>query len=255
MDKSLRYLNFYTKYSSEGTTTIDSLERSSVCFGDVFRGPKQLNNTYIIYVYKGEDKLLYDHDNNGCFLSKSEVVRYIKLLHKLLPCKFKSLVREDDEKYIIKIKLKGSNLCHRFLLSFIRYLYEFPYCVYIRDAIKLNRMKEYRFVSIFNLFNLVRCSIPNYDHGGNIHAIGCNTGIYRKVKTREIRELLHQNKYSELNHMMSEYSLNDKIEINTFKEDLDNTITKDLNFWESEEEFNKRLELYNTNYKLINSKK
>ena len=50
-------------------------------------------------------------------------------------------------------------------------------------------------------------------------------------------------------------SLNDKIEINTFKEDPDNIITKDLNFWESEEEFNKRLELYNTNYKLISSKK
>ena len=79
--------------------------------------------------------------------------------------------------------------------------------------------------------------------------------LNRKVKTREIRELLHQNKYAELNHMMSEYSLNDKIEINTFEEGPDNTITKDLNFWESEEEFNKRLELYNTNYKLISSKK
>ena len=51
MDKNLKYLNFYTKYSSKGTTTIDRLKRSSACFSDVFRGPKQLDNTYIIYVY------------------------------------------------------------------------------------------------------------------------------------------------------------------------------------------------------------
>lgn len=242
---NFRFLNFHTVYKSKGTITKDRIE-GVACFSDIFRGPNKQHNTYEIHVFKTNEKI-ESGKNNMCVLSRLEIVRYIKLLKKLIPYKLKSRVIEDDEKYIIKLQLNGSNIAHRFVLSFIRYLYEWPYNMYLHDALKLNRIKEFRFKSIFNLFNLVRITLPIYEHGTGIHAIGDSHNHYKFISNRKLKELIKNTKNLCLNDMMKNIAFDDKRA--TMEYDISKT--KELSFWISDKEFNERLNYYKNNVKLL----
>lgn len=262
MNKNFLMLNFCTEYSSEGNTQKDL--RKGACFSTIFysegNGIVQ-KNKYTIKLYKIGDWLNKKRQNNACLTDRAGIVHHLKILQSVF--KFSYHLKEKEDHFILTMTLEGDLIYHKYMLSWVRYLYEYPFNVFLADACKLRGNPEFKFESIINLFNLVGATSGIIQHGTGIHAIG-ETGWFKALMTtKEIQARLKELEggHKHINDIFPVLHANggrgapkDKLEgIETLEEDDNNLHSSD--YWESEEEFSKRLELYKKNYKILKDNK
>ena len=258
MNKNFLMINFCTEYSSEGNT--EKKMRRDYCFSDVFHSEGNgvvQKNTYTIKMYKMGDRLNKDRYNNAILTDKNGIVHHLKILSSVF--KFAYHLEEKEDHFILTITLDGDLIYHKYMLTWVRYLYEYPFNVFLADANRLKELPDYKFESIINLFNIVGATSGINDHGVAIHAIGDTSAFKACMTTKEIQERLKElcggHKMINTLFPIVYRGKNYNDEVNKVKgvETLQ-VHTNDLHssdYWDSIEEFNKRLELYNKNYKII----
>ena len=165
------YGNLYTVYSSTGSRA-QSLDMRA-CFGSVLKNTYgTMDNTYSIYTYVEEVPTA----NNLCIFTPEEIRNYLAYIADVVPFSFEvSEIQsgEDGTKWFKKPYIKifahinGPHINHVFILTMIRYLYEYPYKCVLEDVFKLKQIPEFAKISIFNLYNVVAFSI-------NINSYGCH---------------------------------------------------------------------------------
>lgn len=164
------------------------------CFSYVFN---EVNNNssvkYQIVLYMGTKCSAEQHKSNACIFTKQEVRNHLKLLKSLYPLQYS--VRDYGDKNGYKRILVTLNIentpatFHKYALTWLRYLYEFPYNVLLRDAYTLKKERTFRFESIANLFNLTLscyCRNPR-----EIHQIPSNS-IIQRLKIADIKRRIKQ---------------------------------------------------------------
>lgn len=249
-------LSFCTEYSSDGNTKktlgIDS------CFSTVFHSINNgiiQKNKYIIKLYKMGDWLNKKRQNNACLVDRAGIVRHLKVLQ--LVFKFSYHIKEKEDHFVLIITFEGDIIYHKYLLSWIRYLYEYPFNVFLVDAYKLKEIPGFKFESIINLFNLVGATSGICQHGTSIHAIGETNWFKALMTTKEIQAKLKELEggITNINDIFpvvyaKKYWVYNKVKgIKVLKEDNNSLHSSD--YWDSIEEFNKRLKLYKKNYKIL----
>ena len=186
-----RFLDYYTEYSCKGLLQRDM--RSSVCFEDAFRALKPKSTMkYKIVLYSGIDQAKYNHRSNACLFTKGEVRNHIKLLKSLYPIKYS--VRDynrDDKRFLITLYIDDApGIFHKYALTWIRYLYEFPYNVLLRDAYILKKDSDFKFESIANIFNAVLAGYCNTLR--SVHQIPYNNSVVEKLKIAQLKEKINK---------------------------------------------------------------
>lgn len=247
MKYNFTMLNFCTEYSSLGT--INRKMKRGACFGTVFQNPKHTHlNTYIIKLHKLGTTLSRDKYNNACLADKCGIRNHLRIVKSIF--KFNYRIKETDNFFYIKVKLCGNIIYHKYLLTWIRYLYEYPFNIFLMEAHKLKQLPKYKFESIINLFNLVGATSHIDDWGCSIHAIG-NIRLFKELLTiEEIKEALKRERNGYINSIFP--GLEDG-NLCTLKEDFDTLHS--LDYWESEEKFKARIGIYNKNYNILKNKK
>lgn len=262
MKKNFLMLNFCTEYASEGNTNKGL--RKDLCFGTIFHSEGNgivQKNKYTLKLYKMGDWLNKKRQNNACLADRAGIVHHLKILQSVF--KFSYHLKENEDHFVITMTLDGDLIYHKYMLSWVRYLYEYPFNVFLADAWRLKNVPEFKFESVINLFNLVGSTSGIYEHGTGIHAIG-ETGWFKALMTtKEIQARLKElhGGHTRVNDIFpvlyAEHGWDapeKKIEgVVTIKNEDDNL--KCSEYWESEEEFNKRVELYKTNYKILTNYK
>lgn len=259
MNKNFLMLNFCTEYSSEGNTQKDLCR--DYCFGTIFYSEENgiiQRNKYTIKLYKIGDWLNKKRQNNACLTDRAGIVHHLKTLQSVF--KFNYRLKENQDHFILTTTLYSDLIYHKYMLSWIRYLYEYPFNVFLADACKLKGIEGFKFESIINLFNIVGATSGIYQHGTSIHAIGETAWFKALMTTKEIqarlKELEGGNKkindifpviFADKGWNAPDEKLIEGVE--TLEEE-DNNLHS-LDYWSSEEEFNKRLELYKNNYKIL----
>lgn len=258
MKKNFLMLNFCTEYGSEGNTQKNL--RIDACFSTIFcsedNGIVQ-KNKYTIKLYKIGDWLNKKRQNNACMTDRAGIVHHLKILQSVF--KFSYHLKEEEDHFTLTITLEGDLIYHKYMLSWVRYLYEYPFNVFLADACKLKGIPGFKFESIINLFNLVGATSGIRQHGTDIHAIG-ETGWFKALMTtKEIQARLKELEggHKQINDIFPVLYANggwgapdNVIEgVETLEEKDNNLHSSD--YWDSEEEFNKRLKLYKKNYKIL----
>ena len=248
MVKQFVYLNFHTEYSSEGTLNKE-MERE-YCFGDVFYNDAEQDNYYEIRIYKNLSGVEDGAKNNACFMSKDELFNYISIAKRIHDFSLEIDDDEEHEMFTVKLSLDAPRVVHRYILTWLRYSYEFPFNMYLMDAMRLKNTTGFRRDDLFNLYNLVSASSGYEFHGDNIHCIG-NAGWVRKfypVK-EQIQIVEKAENTQEVNDLYPAIAVKidhlDSI-FNDYFEDL-----KSLEFWQDNKLFKKRVSLYKKNKELI----
>lgn len=259
MKKNFLMLNFCTEYGSEGNTQKNLYKYA--CFSTIFysegNGIVQ-KNTYTIKLYKIGDWLNKKRQNNACLTDRAGIVHHLKILQSVF--KFSYHLKENEDHFVLTMTLEGDLIYHKYMLSWVRYLYEYPFNVFLADACKLKGIPGFKFESIINLFNLVGATSGICQHGTGIHAIGETAWFKALMTTKEIKAKLKElegghkrvNDIFPVLHANGGRGAPDKNAIEgvvTLEEEDNNLHSSD--YWDSEEEFNKRLELYKKNYKIL----
>lgn len=187
--KEFSYLDYYTEYSCSGKIN----KRLSVasCFSKVFNRIKDnATESYKIIIYK-KDQLCQVRGSNMCFLTQRQIHNHLKQAQEIYPFEFRigkrSNYKGKYDVYTINLKLINvPSLFHKYLLVWVRYMYEFPYNVILLDAYKLKQEKRFRYTSIANLFNLI---LGCMDYSREIHQIPVNN-LVEFLKKNVIRKRL-----------------------------------------------------------------
>lgn len=252
--KDFDFLDYHTEYSCKGTFA--KKMGAEACFSFVFRNinRKNVSEEYEVILYKGTDLSRKNHDSNSCLFTKKQIRNHLRQAQGIYPFNFR--ITEIDNwsngYNVFKVHLKLTKVpgtFHKYLLSWLRYMYEYPYNVILYDAYKLKKDPCFRFTSISDLFNLVLSCFPHETK--DVHQIAMTQvnkpmrKINIRIKLRYIEKL--NNVYTKL--MRKDW---DKTILDKYR----NLTTTDLEFWEDNDIFeNERKPVYMKFYKEIIKKK
>lgn len=238
-----KYLDYCTIYSCQGDLNKEFCKEA--CFGHVFNSVRDNSNvTYEIQMYKGTDFCSKEHKSNACIFDMDFAHKHINLLNELYPIKF-TIKDYDENSVLVTLIIEGQGIprsFHKYALTWVRYLYEYPYNVILHDAYKLKDEPEFKDESIANLFNLGIGCFCNYPR--DIHQIPLNQ-VTEKLSIDRIRERLTEiNRLNDIYHVL--YS---KTKTIPEKSNICNYSVYDLEYWLNDEAFEKErkpiyLEIY-----------
>lgn len=241
-----KYLEFWTYYSSKGTTNKD-LKRE-YCFSKIFYGNNKQNNDYELYIYN--DGHIKTHDNN-CLLTKEQLITHIEEINKFYKFKYELKNLKGNTGYKLIFNLDAPLIYHKIILSWLRYSYEFPFNVALYESFKVKEEKGFKRLTMLNLFNLIGSTMHCTKHGTNIHAIGVFYEWKELISYKDFKKSLdfevENNPRCQINNIINTYE-DDVFEI------LKLPANKRINhtdYWEDEKEYKKRLKLYKKNLKTL----
>ena len=251
----LRYLNYASIYSTTGDSE-HSLGRE-VCFGSTLnRGYVLHDMHYEIILIRDPKYVLTRNLSNLCFLTKKEVKRHVLIAKRLFPFTYsvEECTYEDYEAFKVTIDLSANHFYHRYITTWVRYLYEFPYNVLFNDVLRLKHSylkKE----SIANLYVLCvnsynGCAGEGYGTGHSMPYKNSNFLKEQQLKAAIEKYGRIQDRYSgRLNNLYPSINGIRFKGICSTEDDLNRSHY--LEYWLDQEEFEKRAQVYLANYKLM----
>lgn len=229
--KEFKYLSYSTIYSCEGD--LNKQMNSEACFGYVFNNIKRgMNVKYVIRMYKGVSEAKQKHISNACLFTIAEVRKHIVLLKRLYPLKYEVSDKGDSFYVTLCINDVPSSF-HKYALTWVRYMYEYPYNVLLKDAYRLKKDPTFRFYSIANLFNL--CIGCYCDRPRDIHQIPLNC-VSADLTISDVREKLKKVYF--LHHIYKKIQEKRKV----IPDEILGHTNEDIEYWE--EGFEVRKEIY-----------
>lgn len=244
--KEFSYLSYHTEYSCTGSYNRNM--SAGVCFAEAFSAIR--NDSDIVYnvrLYPGVDLCVRRHLSNACLFSKREINNHLRQLKYMYPFNYKILEKTEDGKLFYEVVLHLKEVpatFHKYVLTWLRYTYEYPYNVILRDAYTLKKDPMFRFESIANIFNVISICCPTFVGEG--HSISANS-VNSPLKKEELRAKIREVNY--LNHIYEKLSLKKS----KLPDEIRDFNCQDLEYW-SEELFELRKPTYLKMYHAIKNK-
>ena len=266
-------LNWCTIYDSRGTfgniTNDNDFTRLRACFHDTYPSTNgTIKQTIKIAIKKGTN-YIRNNNNHYCPFSYKRIVEHITYLKQLMDFNFS--IEDRGNQYIIIVDFEGKGIYFRILVSWIRYLYEFPANMAMKDVYRIKDLPEFKGINIFSLSTFVMDSIfaGNYfdDHICNNAVPSCLMTI-DQIKAR-IQGLLNVGNGSF--RTMDMFKPADMSIQNTFKRNRDSMYAlklrelqvdfkdggylRNMYDWMRKDLFELRLKLYKENIKLFKNER
>lgn len=251
--------NYYTEFSCKklGDKGRDVEMMKYVCFSangggfTKYSGEQQFK----LRVYKGFKKLEGRY-NHLCLFNLNEIIEHVNALYLVLDdneFSFENIV-EDSEKYEINFRITAErSIIFGFALTWIRYLYELPYCLALHESFMLKEV--YKSMDPFSRFNLARTTFPN----GTYNQFYWGTGhsatkeVENLISIDELKRKIHSEEYGNLNSIYRSDGKHKNFK--TYPIDSGKYKVEDIEFWIRKDEFEKRLDIYKKNLKCYGKKK
>lgn len=230
--KDFQLLDYHTEYSCKGS--FEKKMSREYCFSFAFNEVEidPISEEYTIILYKGTDFSKQKHRSNACIFSKQQIRNHLKQAQSIYPFKYRvTEIKNWKGRNVFKVHLVLTDIpgtFHKYILTWVRYMYEYPYNVILYDAYKLKKERCFCYSSISNLFNLVLGCY--YTNPRQIHQITKNE-ISKRMTKQEIREKIQN--VVELNDIYIQLKGKEQIIPEAV---LGKTIT-DIEYWEDQEIF------------------
>lgn len=137
----------------------------AACFAHVFseyycKNQTVFESTYILRCRKE----FVSGSGNFCALTKYEIQRILQYMRRTF--KISVYFTETDNNYIFTFKVIGKPIKHKFVLTFSRVFFEFPYNELARDVFRLRELDKFCGINVahksfLELFQLVTSSYSN----------------------------------------------------------------------------------------------
>lgn len=175
--KEFDFLNLHTVYECSGEFSVSTGNEGDYCFRKIFHnrrglGNREITEKYVITTYKGIDYLAYSKNNNACIFSPEEIRKHLEIakseIHPFTYQIEETRVLRDSRyfpAYKVTLEITGNFLYHKCILTWFRYLYEYPSNLIMKDAYRLKAScPSLRFVNMLDLYNLVASCYPCKDY-------------------------------------------------------------------------------------------
>lgn len=264
MPTKLGCLSLCSEFSCEGHVNVE-MSRSA-CYGRALnlwrnetRTPKQI--TWTIRIRKlGTPEDISDY-NNFCLMKKEEIEAHLEYCKNTYGIDFEYNIVETTRFgkgcFVLTVGMNRRKTEQKFVLTWIRHLYEFPFNMFMLDALKLkNEEKEFEEEHLVNILQVVGSTytVPEHESNGDFvcrqyRSDQCLCTPFKKLVS--IEEIKEHNTTSDL--ITSSYSENQsKADIIHYKDEsgaeVQETLT--LEYWQNPDTWEERRQAYLDNYKV-----
>lgn len=245
-----KWVDYSTSYECKSRSLGErSVVRScDACFGYIFN--KVNGKADYIFKINYDPAALLMHASNYCPLQMSDIVQWLDYLCTITSAKYEikygtvTMKSKIFQCYDIHFHMKrANNITHKFILTSIRYLYEWPFNITLSEAFILyNNYEVFRNESLLNIVNLIYESMYSYrTEFGVGHGF---SGSAQLISNKNLKKKLSGKSTDRINALFEV----------TSKFGIMKTIKTPqlLMYWESMENFKKdRLPIYLHNYNLL----
>lgn len=172
MGHPLNIYGYHVRYGHSSKKEKDYQIHESVCFSTLFSNGCK-SKYYRIIILKGEADL-NKYYSNFCFFNKKEIKNHLKQIPNFCDIKFKvkDITYNGNDAFQLDLFIDSNNrTVHKYILTWVRSLFEWPFYLYLIHAKKLKQLPQFKFESVINLFNLVATTHRN-SFQTNIHTFG-----------------------------------------------------------------------------------
>lgn len=215
--------------------------RNTACFDEAsFLGDVKKTCEYKVYTAQNKD-LCCDSFSNYCPFTLNEIRNHLRQFKDIYNFSYRVrnvkpfTIDGMDVDTEIYIKVYGNWKQHLLVLTWLRYLYEFPYNFALLEATRMQKLDIHRFDSVCNLF---MCTLGSHRKFADIHDF-MHSGFASKKYLRENAKVL--------THVNGLYDGINWINHPTTFDRRDISYTKDWTF----DKFLKRLPVYEDIYKSL----
>lgn len=152
----------------ENKVIINYKDHKHVCFSQIFRSFENVKSIYQgSYIIRCHKKFDY---NNYCSMNKNQVKKVLRFMREYF--EIKTRLTENDNDYIFHLNIEGKPIKHKFVLTFMRVFFEFPYnelaldVMRIREQEKINNI-NYSRKNFLELYQIVCCTYNGWIGGGH----------------------------------------------------------------------------------------
>ena len=209
------YLSYSTIYQASGDLVFENkVLEGQACFSYIFnnvRNNKKQHIIYSIYISTDPSFIQNNHENNFCILTEEQIRFHISYLRFISSFKYKITKKfiDDYSGFRIDLDLNAIGIVHKMFLTWIRYLYEYPYSLVLYDSFKLR--EEKRFIEKSNYLNIVNF-VTSFFSNDWIHQIPRSHNIPEFITRKSFKNRLMKCDF--LNDILK----NSNIQIEQFEE-------------------------------------
>lgn len=236
---SLRYASLCACYGFEYESAFsDTKLKERICFSDI-RDTHSKEPLWVKIVLYKDTIFVEDTDNNNyCPFTMDEIKNYLNYLKQFNKFEYELYEftnperSEYDPGYAIELKfakcehenmLSIEKYNRLFVLTAIRYLFEYPFTLILFDALYLqNHIEEFKDFGLFNTMNLV---MRTYCYSDN-HAIASSYVGYTTDEEFKSRSEIYSSVQKRFNEAHGSFYIFTKRDENTDEFDYDNTIDR-----------------------------
>ena len=222
-------------------TLVDKMEKVewAACFSYVFSLLSEVNSRYYgIYTLRCHKNFLTG-SGNYCALDKPNILKMMRYMRRVLDIKIH--LSEDDHIYTFVFTIVGRPIKHKFVLTFSRVFFEFPYTEFAKDVFKLRDVGivdgvDYTHKSFLEIYNIV--SATYWTGWGTNHALWAYASA--RISTPHLRKQLQSGLRRVQDVLEGVEKVQRKLKYLGEPEDID---------WETS--FTRRVCKYSENFKII----
>lgn len=155
----------YEIYTNGQLVNKEKKVKYAACFAEVFRifWDRKTEIFEGIYTLRCRKEFVYE-SGNFCALTKPEILKIMKYMRKTF--RISVYLTETKQDYVFTFKIIGKPIKHKFVLTFSRVFFEFPYNELARDVFRLRDLDKFCGISVahksfLELFQLVTASYSN----------------------------------------------------------------------------------------------
>lgn len=223
------YLSYNTIYQASGDLFFENKGlNGEACFSYIFRNIQHRIKQHIIYnIYISTDPRYITEcsASNFCILTEEQIRFHISYLRFISSFKYKITKKfvDDYSGFKIELDLNAIGPVHKMFLTWIRYLYEYPYNLVLYDSFKLR--EEKKFIEKSNYLNIINF-VTTFYSDDSIHQIPhSHCRIPKFITRKSFKERLM--KCEKLNDILEESNIKveqfeEYDEIEDFIKDFDN---------------------------------
>lgn len=169
IDRHGMYL-YSTSLSAKGTIEVQFKE--AACFATYFHETKNRNDEFyeeLSVTINTPEKCKELKRNSICIFDIEQVNEIISDLQQLIP--FEYNITDNELGFDVNIKITSNRAIQKVLLTYIRYLYESPYCYEMYDALRLRKELDAYHVTLLQMVSIVECVSSRYIYPGEGHSL------------------------------------------------------------------------------------
>lgn len=214
--------------------------KGAPCFGQVFNLFYGQNDIIFKGIYTLKCRKKFKRcSGNFCSMNREEVLKIVHFMRRSFEIGI-SLVETEDN-FEFKFTIEGKPIKHKFILTFSRVFFEFPYNEIARDVLRMRALGTvdgiyYTNRSFLEMYSVIFAIYQNYVGGGH------SLFLYPQI---DVRLKIAKERFQEsLGRVQSVYPGDEKL----YRQLKTSRKTASIDW---EEDFESRVALYSENFKII----